>query len=36
MGEDLAERYGARNSVPGEYLVRATVHEVLAYGGIAD
>ncbi|EFL33985.1 pyridoxamine 5'-phosphate oxidase [Streptomyces viridochromogenes DSM 40736] len=36
MGEARAERYGARNSVPGEYLVRATVHEVVAYGGIAD
>ncbi|GAA4302784.1 hypothetical protein GCM10023086_19330 [Streptomyces venetus] len=28
--------YGVRDSVPGEYLVRATVHEVVAYGGIAD
>ena len=36
MGEDLAERYGARNSVAGEYLVRATVHEVVAFSGIAE
>ncbi|MCS0634251.1 PPOX class F420-dependent oxidoreductase [Streptomyces sp. LP05-1] len=36
MGEELAERYGIRNSVPGEYLVRATVDRVIAFGGIAD
>ncbi|MER6353107.1 PPOX class F420-dependent oxidoreductase [Streptomyces sp. NPDC001634] len=36
MGEALAEQYGARNSVPGEYLVRATVRNVIAYSGIAE
>ncbi len=36
MGGELAERYGERNSVPGEYLVRATVDHVIAYEGIAS
>ncbi|MFD9908966.1 PPOX class F420-dependent oxidoreductase [Streptomyces sp. NPDC059063] len=36
MGEERAEAYGKRNSVPGEYLVRARVDRVIAFGGIAD
>ncbi len=36
MGEDQAEAYGRRNSVPGEYLVRARIDRVIAFGGIAD
>ena len=36
MGPERADAYGARNSVPGEYLVRATVNRVIAFQGIAD
>ncbi|MFF5502743.1 PPOX class F420-dependent oxidoreductase [Streptomyces roseolus] len=36
MGGELAQRYGERNSVPGEYLVRANVDHVIAYEGIAS
>ncbi|MFC8230410.1 PPOX class F420-dependent oxidoreductase [Streptomyces sp. NPDC057287] len=36
MGEERADAYGARNSVPGEYLVRAAVDRVIAFEGIAD
>lgn len=36
MGADRAEDYGRRNSVPGEYLVRAVVRNVIAFDGIAD
>lgn len=36
MGDELADSYGLRNSVPGEYLVRATVDRVVAFEGIAD
>ena len=36
MGEDEAERFGKRNAVPGEYLVRARITKVVAQAGIAD
>lgn len=36
MGAERSAAYGARNSVPGEYLVRATVDRVIAFRGIAD
>lgn len=36
MGADRADRYGQRNSVPGEYLIRATIDRVTAFTGIAD
>jgi PPOX class probable F420-dependent enzyme len=36
MGEEQAERYGARNAVPGELLVRLTVERVSAVAGLAD
>ncbi len=36
VGEDLAERYGRRNAVPGELLVRLRVERVAAFTGIAD
>lgn len=36
MGADRAEAYGLRNSVPGEYLVRATVDRVVAARHIAE
>ncbi|MFJ4184306.1 PPOX class F420-dependent oxidoreductase [Kitasatospora sp. NPDC089509] len=36
MGAERAAEYGERNSVPGEYLVRAVVDRVTAYHGIAD
>ncbi|MER7566251.1 PPOX class F420-dependent oxidoreductase [Streptomyces sp. NPDC097941] len=36
MGQALADQYGARNSVSGEYLVRATVRNVIAYSGISE
>ncbi|MFD4633926.1 PPOX class F420-dependent oxidoreductase [Streptomyces sp. NPDC058284] len=36
MGAEHADAYGKRNSVPGEYLVRARVDRVVAFGGIAD
>ncbi|OLR93585.1 PPOX class F420-dependent oxidoreductase [Actinokineospora bangkokensis] len=36
MGADRAEEYGARNSVPGEYLVRARIDSVVGFTGIAD
>ncbi|WP_030056121.1 MULTISPECIES: PPOX class F420-dependent oxidoreductase [Streptomyces] len=36
MGAERAAEYGERNSVPGEYLVRAVVDRVTAYDGIAD
>ncbi|MFI9511334.1 PPOX class F420-dependent oxidoreductase [Nocardia sp. NPDC052566] len=35
MGSDAARAYGERNSVPGEYLVRATVERVIALRDIA-
>lgn len=36
MGPDLAERYGARNGVPGELLVRIRPEKVTAQAGVAD
>lgn len=36
MGEDLGARYGARNNVPGEYLVRGRITKVVALAEIAD
>jgi PPOX class probable F420-dependent enzyme len=36
MGEDLAESYGERNSVPGELLVRVEPARIIARKGIAD
>jgi PPOX class probable F420-dependent enzyme len=36
MGADRAEEYGARNGVPGEYLVRVTPTKVIAARDIAD
>ena len=36
MGEDQAERYGRRNGVPGEYLVRVTPTKVIAERDIAE
>lgn len=35
MGAERARAYGERNSVPGEYLVRATIDRVIAFGDIA-
>lgn len=35
MGPENAAAYGERNSVPGEYLVRARVDRVVAFRGIA-
>ncbi len=36
MGPDQAERYGRRNGVPGELLVRATPTRIVAARDIAD
>ncbi|MGW1055232.1 PPOX class F420-dependent oxidoreductase [Streptomyces sp. NPDC001118] len=36
MGPDQAGAYGLRNSVPGEYLVLATIDNVIARHGISD
>jgi PPOX class probable F420-dependent enzyme len=36
MGDDQAERYGRRNAVPGELLVRATPTGIVAERDIAD
>ncbi|MGF1428883.1 PPOX class F420-dependent oxidoreductase [Kitasatospora sp. LaBMicrA B282] len=36
MGRERADEYGRRNSVPGEYLVRATIDHVIAHQGISD
>jgi PPOX class probable F420-dependent enzyme len=36
MGAMRAKAYGARNSVPGELLVRVTPTRVVAHSGIAD
>lgn len=35
MGADLAEEYGRRNGMPGEYLVRVTVVHVVGYREVA-
>lgn len=36
VGEQAAERYGARNAVPGELLVRVRIEKVVALSGLAD
>ncbi|GAA4623179.1 PPOX class F420-dependent oxidoreductase [Actinoallomurus vinaceus] len=36
MGADRAEEYGARNGVPGEYLVRVRITKIVAQRDIAD
>ncbi|MFB7593340.1 PPOX class F420-dependent oxidoreductase [Streptomyces sp. NPDC056160] len=36
MGEERAEEFGARNGVPGELLVRATIEKVVAVRDLAD
>jgi PPOX class probable F420-dependent enzyme len=36
MGQDRAEEFGRRNSVPGELLVRVRMDRVIALDGIAD
>ncbi|MEO6457702.1 MAG: PPOX class F420-dependent oxidoreductase [Chloroflexia bacterium] len=36
MGEDLAEAYGKRNSVPGEFLVRLAPTKVIFKTGVAS
>jgi PPOX class probable F420-dependent enzyme len=36
MGEDQAERFGRRNAVPGELLVRLRPRRVVAEAGVAD
>ncbi|BBA98853.1 hypothetical protein RVR_5210 [Actinacidiphila reveromycinica] len=36
MGADRAAEFGARNAVPGEYLVRARVDRVTAQAHVAD
>jgi PPOX class probable F420-dependent enzyme len=36
MGEDSAEAFGARNAVPGEYLVRGRIDKVTAQARIAE
>jgi PPOX class probable F420-dependent enzyme len=36
MGEDRAQEFGARNAVPGEYLVRARIDRVTAEAAVAD
>jgi PPOX class probable F420-dependent enzyme len=36
MGDDEAERYGRRNSVEGELLVRVTPRKVVGYDGVSS
>jgi PPOX class probable F420-dependent enzyme len=36
MGEEAGRRFGARNAVPGELLVRIRIEKVVALTGIAD
>lgn len=36
MGEDQAERFGARNATPGELLVRVRIEKVVGYSAVAD
>jgi PPOX class probable F420-dependent enzyme len=36
MGADQAERYGRRNAVPGELLVKVAIRRVVAEAGVAD
>jgi PPOX class probable F420-dependent enzyme len=35
MGQDRAEEYGARNGIPGEYLVRVRITKVIAQRDLA-
>jgi PPOX class probable F420-dependent enzyme len=36
MGEDVAEQFGRRNAVPGEYLVRGRITQVTALANLSD
>ena len=36
MGEEAAQEFGARNSVPGELLVRVRIDKVVAMGGLTE
>jgi PPOX class probable F420-dependent enzyme len=36
LGAELAERYGRRNAVPGELLVRLRAEHVVAHSAVAD
>jgi PPOX class probable F420-dependent enzyme len=36
MGADVAEQFGRRNAVPGEYLVRFTPTRIVAQSGLTD
>ncbi|QPP05091.1 PPOX class F420-dependent oxidoreductase [Streptomyces bathyalis] len=36
MGEEAGPRFGARNAVPGELLVRVRISKVVALSGLAD
>jgi PPOX class probable F420-dependent enzyme len=36
MGPDLAESYGARNAVPGEWLIRVIPTRIIASANVAD
>lgn len=36
MGEEAGARFGARNAVPGELLVRVRISKVVALSGVAD
>jgi PPOX class probable F420-dependent enzyme len=36
MGADRAEEFGARNAVPGEYLVRGRITRVTAHTAVSD
>jgi PPOX class probable F420-dependent enzyme len=36
MGEKQADRFGSRNAVPGELLVRVRMEKIVALSGVAD
>jgi PPOX class probable F420-dependent enzyme len=36
MGQERGAEFGARNAVPGEYLVRGRIGKVTAYAGLTD
>lgn len=36
MGDDLAEAFGRRNAVPGEFLVRVRPSKIIGHAAIAD
>jgi len=36
MGEDVADRYGERNAVPGELLVRLVPDRIVAQADVSD